>query len=300
MCAAQELPEARTQRTSVWLPVCIGLMALYVPTCMSLYRFFWTTRDGSYGAVMLLLSLWLFWRARAVFRDVGPAASTAGGSLLILIGLLFYVVGRSQSFYQLEVCSAVPLLLGIGLVLLDGPGLLRLIFPILLLLFVIPVPGSIADELLLPLKELVSRIVDNLLHLAGYPIARNGVVLLIGPYSLLIADACSGLNSMVALSGIGLLYLYLAGHRTQTLNLALLASILPIALLANVLRVSALVLITFYFGDGAGASFHDAAGYLEILFAFGGFFALDSLLSRWLRGSDGPSADSRPGSVSSS
>jgi exosortase len=208
--------------------------------------------------------------------------SPAVGAALLVIGLALYVVGRSQSFYQFEVGSAIPVLLGIGCLLLDRPSLRQVVFPVMLILFVIPVPGSIADELLLPLKELVSRIVDNLLHLAGYPIARNGVVLLIGPYSLLIADACSGLNSMIALSGIGLLYLYIGGHRKKSLHIVLLASILPIALLANILRVLALVLITFYFGDDAGASFHDAASYLEILFAFGGFFTLDSLLSRVL------------------
>jgi exosortase len=267
---------------SAWIPICIGLGALYVPTAVSLVGIFWTTRDGSYGAVMLLLIGWLFLRARGAFHGMGPAAGPAVGAVLVGLGLALYVVGRSQSFYQLEVGSAIPLLLGIGCLLLDRKSLRQLLFPVLLILFVIPVPGSIADELLLPLKELVSRIVDNLLHLAGYPIARNGVVLLIGPYSLLIADACSGLNSMVALSGIGLLYLYVGGQRARSLHIALLASILPIALLANILRVLALVLITFYFGDAAGTSFHDAASYLEILFAFGGFFALDSLLSRVL------------------
>jgi exosortase len=148
---------------------------------------------------------------------------------------------------------------------------------------VIPVPGSLADELLLPLKELVSRIVDDALFFAGYPIARNGVVLMIGPYSLLIADACSGLNSMIALSGIGLLYIHLAKATSRAQTIVLLASIFPIALLANIIRVLALVLITYYAGDGAGAAFHDGAGYLEIIFAFGAFLALDHVLNLGLK-----------------
>ena len=103
-------------------------------------------------------------------------------------------------------------------------------------------------------------------------------VLTIGAYSLLIADACSGLNSMVALSGIGLLYVYLAGHASRAHNIALLLSILPIAFLANIIRVALLVLITYYGGESSGKAFHDHAGVLEVALAFGGFFAFDHLL----------------------
>ncbi len=122
-------------------------------------------------------------------------------------------------------------------------------------MFVIPVPGTLLDQLLLPLKQLVSAIVDNGLHAVGYPIARNGVVLMIGQYDLLIADACSGLNSMVALSGMGLIYTYMVG-RARWHNASLLLAVLPIAFAANVIRVMTLLLITFYFGDGAGRAFH--------------------------------------------
>ena len=134
------------------------------------------------------------------------------------------------------------------------------------------------DQVLLPLKGWVSATVDTTLHLLGYPIARDGVVLTIGAYSLLIADACSGLNSMVALSGIGLLYVYLAGHTSRAHNITLLLSILPIAFLANIIRVALLVLITYYRGESSGKAFHDHAGVLEVALAFGGLFAFDHLL----------------------
>src|SRR5262249_51966070 len=143
---------------------------------------------------------------------------------------------------------------------------------------VVPIPGSILDQLLLPLKEWVSSTVDAVLHGFGYPIARNGVLLMIGPYSLLIADACSGLNSMVALTGIGLLYVYLAGHSRRWITVALLLSVLPIAFLANIIRVAALVLITYYGGEASGRAFHDQASFVEIGLAFGAFFALEQLI----------------------
>jgi exosortase/archaeosortase family protein len=89
---------------------------------------------------------------------------------------------------------------------------------------------------------------------------------------------------MVALAGVGLVYVYLAGHRSRLRNAALLASILPIAFAANIVRVLLLVLITYYGGEAAGQTFHDHAGLLEVLLAFGGFFVFDRLLGfapRW-------------------
>ena len=269
---------AGTQLPSNWIPVCVGLLWLYLPTYYDLYRVFWVTREGAYSPVMLAFIAWLVWRARDAFSLPRPTPPPVLGVAAFVFGLLAYILGRSQSFYNLEVGSQLPLLFGLVYLMLGRPGLQRLWFPIILLVFVVPIPGSLLDQILLPLKELVSRIVDTSLYAAGYPIARNGVVLMIGPYSLLIADACSGLNSIVAISGIGLIYVYLAGHSSRWVNGVLLFSVVPIAFLANIIRVMALVLVTFYFGDGAGSSFHDQAGYLEIAVAFGSFFLLDAAL----------------------
>jgi hypothetical protein len=74
--------------------------------------------------------------------------------------------------------------------------------------------GATLDVVLIPLKYYVSYIVEELLYMAGYPIARAGVVLNIGSYQLLIANACSGLNSMIALTSIGLLYVYLSSRNS--------------------------------------------------------------------------------------
>jgi exosortase/archaeosortase family protein len=81
---------------------------------------------------------------------------------------------------------------------------------------------------------------------------------------------------------VGLLYVYLSRRNSVTHSALLLVFTLPIALLANILRVLTLVLVTYYFGDAAGHGFHDYAGYAEIAFAFGAFFVLDALLDRIL------------------
>jgi exosortase B len=268
----------RPART-VWA-VLIGLLALYGPTYFDLYETFWSTGRSVQGPVILGWVAWLLWRERAAL----PLQSTCGRSPaavgLFVFGLLCYALGRSQALVQLEIGSQIPVLIGLGWMLLGRRALRTLAFPIAFTVFVIPVPGTMLDQLLLPLKQLVSAIVDNGLHAVGYPIARNGVVLMIGQYDLLIADACSGLNSMVALSGLGLIYTYVVG-RARWHNVLLLLSVLPVAFAANVIRVMTLLLITYYFGDEAGRAFHSSAAWLEILLAFVGFFAVDNLLG-WL------------------
>jgi exosortase len=147
--------------------------------------------------------------------------------------------------------------------------------------FLIPLPGALVDWLTLPLKESVSAVVDEVLYRAGYPVARSGVVLTIGSYQMLIADACAGLNSMYTLSALCLFYIYLRQYSSRTRNGLLLLAVLPIAFLANIARVLALLLITYYFGDAAGRSFlHDFAGFAELIVALFALFMIDAAVGR--------------------
>ena len=268
----------------LWLPIAAGLALLFVPTYIDIAKGFWAFERGSQGPIILLIVAWLFWRQRGdLLNPPESARAPVWGWSLVTLGLLFYVLGRSQEFIQLEAGAQLPLLAGIVLLMCGTQALRKLWFPILFLGFLVPLPGSLLDAMLLPLKFLVSVVVEDILYRLDYPVARSGVVLMIGSFRLLIADACSGLNSMVALTGIGLLYVYIAGHASRVHNVLLLLSILPIAFIANILRVLILMLVTYYYGDAAGRAFHDQAGYLEIVFAFGGFFALDALLSLFFR-----------------
>jgi exosortase len=255
---------------------------MYVPMYVDIYRLFWRGSRDAIAQFMLPVVAWLLYRDRVQLlsnaaKDNSERRPFVGFGLLT-IGLMVYVAGRSQFAFQLQSVSQIPVLYGLAFLLLNAAGRRHLWFPVGLLLFLIPVPGSVLDELLAPLKQMVSELVTWFLYSMGYPVARDGVVLTIGNYELLVADACSGLNSMVALTGVGLLYVYLARNASRGWNATLLLSILPIAFAANVLRVLALVLITYYAGDKAGRAFHGRAGYIEIATVFGCFFGLDGLL----------------------
>jgi exosortase B len=277
---AGEQPVSQLSLRNAWW-VLPGLLALYVPTYFDLYETFWRSGRAVQGPVILAWIGWLVWRDRERLEVQAQPPFSAAAAALFGFGLLCYASGRSQSFFQLEIGSQIPLLAGVVWLTLGRDALRRLAVPIAFTIFLVPVPGTLLDQLLLPLKQWVSAIADNGLHALGYPIARNGVVLMIGRYDLLIADACSGLNSMVALSGLGLIYAYIAGRRSRGHNAFLLLSVLPVAFVANVIRVIALLLITYYYGDTAGRAFHSSAAWLEIALAFSGFFAVDRLLG-WI------------------
>ena len=265
-----------------WVPIVLGLVVMYVPTYINMWKYFWIREDNAHGPLIVAVVAWLIWRRREVLLEAPQQVKPLLGGMLIALGLVLYVIGRSQEFAQPDAFSQIPLLLGLVLALQGKRAFRALVFPICFLTLSVSLPGAMLDVVLIPLKHYVSSIVEEILYLGGYPIARSGVVLNIGPYQLLIADACSGLNSMIALTCVGLLYVYLSKRNSIAHSAILLAFTIPIAFVANVLRVLTLVLITYHFGDAAGHSFHDYAGYAEIAFAFGAFFVLDSLLIRFL------------------
>jgi exosortase B len=265
---------------AVWWPVLLGLAVLFLPLYYDLAKGPWQSEDYAHGPIVLAVSAYLIWRARHVLLDAASARPRPilGWSVLVF-GLLLYALGRSQHIFLLEVGSQLPILLGLLLVTLGMRAVRALWFPLFFLLFTVPLPGFVVDATTGPLKQHISEIAEHVLYAVGYPIARSGVVLQVGPYQLLVADACSGLHSMFSLSGMGFLYLYLMQHTSRARNVLMIASILPIAFFANVLRVMILVLVTYHFGDEAGqGAFHGAAGVLLFVFGLLLLFALDALL----------------------
>ena len=264
-----------------WWPVIIGLLVLYVPTYWMLAHGIWNEEDHAHGPIVLVVALFLIWQQRAVFTSAGAPSrgEIVIGWVVLFFGLLAYALGRSQEVMLLEVGSQVPVILGALLITLGAKSVRALWFALFFLLFMIPLPGFIVDTATGPLKQYISVIAEQVLYVAGYPIARSGVTLTVGPYQLLVADACSGLHSMFSLSAMGLLYLYLMQHSSVARNLIIMAAILPIAFVANVVRVMVLVLVTYHMGNEAGQGFlHGFAGIMLFILGLLFLFALDWVL----------------------
>ncbi|MES1980901.1 MAG: exosortase B [Pseudomonadota bacterium] len=267
-----------------WLILFAGLCAVYVPSFVGLFNGIWSTDRQAHGPIMLGVALWLlYFKARSLAHaGIRIAPAHAAGWPVLICGLLFYVLGRSQSFIFFEVASLIPVLLGVVLIFFGRDAAKRLWFVFFFLLFVIPLPGSVVDAMTQPMKILVSYLAEHVLYWLGYPVARAGVVISIGPYQLLVADACAGLNSLFTLEALGLLYMNVVRHESVFRNAALALLIIPISLASNVTRVMVLSLITYHLGDAAGRSFlHGFSGMALFLTALLLIMGTDSLLRKF-------------------
>ncbi|MGK5059210.1 exosortase B [Janthinobacterium lividum] len=266
-----------------WLPVVVGFAVLYVPSFYNLFTGIWMTEEQAHGPIILLLAFWLIWRQREQILAVAQFnRAPLFGWLLFVAGLLIYIAGRSQQILAFEIGSFVMLTAAI-LVLKLGTEALRVAwFPFFFMLFMIPLPSSVVSALTLPMKMAVSYVCEHILFWFGYPIARTGVILQIGQYQLLVADACAGLQTLLTLEALGLFYLNLVRHTSAIRNIGLAILIIPISFTANVTRVVTLTLVTYYFGDAAGQGFlHGFAGMVLFISALVLILSLDSLL-QWL------------------
>ncbi len=269
---------------------------MYLPVYWQAANGLWQTDENAHGALILAVLLWLFWGVRHEVASVPAVAAPLWGWPCFLLGLLIYFVGRVSNLPLLEFASQ-PFVVAGALLLMKGRRAVALVwFPLFYFIFMIPLPASLIDLITGPLKQWISFIVVEFLYDLGYPISRNGVVITIGQYQMLVADACSGLHSMYSLSALGTLFMYLIGGRNKLQNLIMLMSILPIAFIANLVRVVALVLITYHLGDEAGQGFlHGAAGIVLMLVALMLFFGLDRLLKRWPAQAAAASPEAAPG-----
>jgi len=252
--------------------IAVSFLLAYAPTYVTLARGPWQTEQEGHGPLIMLAAAWLAWQQRDKLASIAFKPALASGWAILLASLAVMVLTRSQNILMIEVATQIPVLLGC-LLLIGGWPLARLFaFPLAFLVFAVPPPGWLLDSFTVPLKAWISDIVTNFLYALDYPVAQNGVMIMIGPYQLMVKDACSGMNSIFALSAIGI-----RGHWLR--GAALVLSIIPITIIANFCRVLTLVLAAYYFGvDNIEGLFHDMTGIALFIFALVLFFVLDGVL----------------------
>ena len=257
----------------------LGFAALYAPSYVELARRVWPTDEQGHGPIILALGLWLLYGLRHEVAALPVQPSKGPGTALVVLGVLMYVLGRTQAMLVLEMLSQHFVVIGLILLFLGRRALRVMWFPLFFLLFMVPLPGSLVASITAPLKTAVSAVAAQLLHSLGYPVARAGVMLSVGQYQLLVADACAGLNSMFTLEALGLLYMNLMRYTSVARNVLLAVLIIPISFAANIVRVMILVLVTYHFGDAAGQGFvHGFAGMVLFIVGLTMILATDKLL----------------------
>ncbi|MDQ2779689.1 MAG: exosortase B [Pseudomonadota bacterium] len=260
-----------------------GFLLLLLPTVVTLWHQVWQTDEQGHGPIIGAVSLWLMWQRRASVINAPYKPATVLGATMFVLAMASYALGRSQQIIQGEVVGLIFAVVAMLLLLRGVQGLRAVAFPLFFLIFLVPLPGVLVQAMTIPLKTAVSYVAEWLMYHAGYPIGRTGVILSIGPYQLLVADACAGLNSLFTLEALGLLYLNLLGYTSKTRNLILAILVVPISFIANVIRVIILILVTYHFGDEAGQGFvHTFAGMVLFGVGLAMMLIVDSVVGRIL------------------
>ena len=262
-----------------WLLV-LGLLSVSIPTAIRLGRDVWSTEQGAHGPIVLASGVWLLARMWPEIR----AKASRGNMNVALIGLscsaLLYIFGRMLGVIGIETFALASILLMLLYASVGARALKFAWFPILYLGFLIPLPDTLVALITGPLKLAISEAAAALLQTLDYPVASTGVTLQIAQYELLVAAACSGLNAVISLTAIGLFYVYLLHHSSWRYAALLLLFVIPAAVFANFIRVVALILVTYHFGDAAAQGFlHGAAGMATFVAALLFIFGIDALLT---------------------
>lgn len=263
-------------RPGVLLVVAAACLAL--PTLYDVARDSWSTDQGAHGPIVLVTGIWLL--VRELRSAPVPLAPGNGWltAVLIVPGLLLFTAARISGIIEVEGFAMYACLILLTYCLWGSVVIKRAWFPLLYLLFIFPPPDTVFALLTQPLKILISQKAVAILYALNYPIAGSGVTIQIGQYQMLVAAACAGLNSLLSLTALGLFYTYIRHRSNFAYMVLLVCSILPIAIIANLVRVMLLLLITYHFGEAAGQGFfHEFAGLIMFATALLGIFLVDWL-----------------------
>ena len=269
-------PVLKRQPRLALIALLIGAAAMAVPTMLFVARESWSTEQGAHGPIVLFTGLWLLFRLWPTARVRADPPRPLLVALALAVLLPAFVLARITQIVEIEGYLMYAVLLAALWSAIGTAGMKVLWFPLFYLAFIFPPPETLVAAATLPMKMELSRIAVWLLALFGYPIGGQGVSIYIGQYELLVAAACSGLNSIVALSAISLFYIYMR-HKAEWRYAALLVLfIVPVALLANFVRVLILILLTYHAGEASAQGFlHNFAGLVMFGAALLAIFAID-------------------------
>lgn len=267
-------------------PLIAAVLLIGIPTIITLAQQSWTTEAGSHGPIVIATGAWLIWHQGLLRSPVIPGPRQSWLTFLLLgFALASWIFGRAYDLLLLEGSGLYGAFMAMVALRVGWRRIFSNLFPFTYLAFLIPIPGWVLDYVTAPLQQLVSISASSLLSILGYPVFREGVVITVAQYQLLVEEACAGMNSLMGLMSVSMFYIYLL-HRASLRHAVLLAlCIIPIAVVVNIIRVSILILLTYHFGDAVAQGFmHATTGMLLFAVALSLMVLTDKLL-RMLLGS---------------
>ena len=276
------LRKPRVSRGWYLLPFVV-LVVVYLPTLYDLARDWAVDPNYSHGFIVPLISLYLLWTARRDGDEIALRRSNAG-LVVVLLGLLLFVAGTAAAEYFTARLSFVITLFGLTWYLFGDELIKRGWFAFFFLCFMVPIPYVVYYALSFPLQLLATRITVGLLNAIGMGVIQQGnMIHLEGGHALEVAEACSGMRSLVALLALGALYAYWS-QRSAIGKLLVFASTIPISVIANVVRVFVTSLLVATVTDKVTEEpLHSIMGLSVFVVAFICLFVVNLILKRLLR-----------------
>jgi exosortase len=269
----------------------LGICLIVVPAMAAISKYSWSTESGAHGPIVLSMGMWLLVRRWPAVKDVAKPEKIIWILPIFLIFSTIYYFSRIFNITEINGYAMYGMLVTILASFIGFRGIYKLSFPIIYLIFGFPVPDTIITALTQPLKLYISQFSVYLLYFFGYPVAGTGVTIQVGQYQLLVAAACSGLNSIVSLSAISIFYVYMRHRADWQYLMLMMIAVLPVAIFANFVRVILLILLTYHAGEAtAQGFFHDFSGLSLFVIAVLTIFAIDSVAQPiWTRMREGKS-----------
>ena len=241
------------------LVAAIGVV--YGGVVAGLWTDWWHDENYAHGVLVVPAACWLIWNRRTALAAM-PRTPSAGGAVIVALSLGLFLVGQAAVEFFLTRVSLVGVLAGTVVQLLGWRQLRALRVPLLLLILAIPLPALIFNQLAFPLQLLASRIGVAMLSWIGIPVVREGNVILLQSATLEVAEACSGVRSLISMLTLALLYGSLTAQRPGV-RVAMMAAAVPVVLLANGMRVAGAGIAAHVYGAGAASGFlHAFSGWI--------------------------------------
>jgi exosortase len=258
-----------------------ALVLLYAGAVAGLARQWTSSPDASYGFILLVVAIAIAWQRRRQFASaIDPRASSRGGLAVLTIGLLVYLTGLLGADVYLTRASLVGVLAG-ALWFLFGARAARIMAaPFVFLLLAIPLPSILVNGVTLPLQFVASYVAESALALTGVPVYREGNVLMLPSTTLEVAEACSGLRSLVSLAAVGAVLAW-AAERSAFRRALLVLLTIPIAIAMNGLRIAATGLACEAWGSHVASSgWHTFTGWITFVVSTAALVQAQRMLGR--------------------
>lgn len=253
------------------------LIAAYFPILAKLVAQWSTDEDFTHGFLVPVVALYLVWQRREEILRIERRPAWWGAGLLVWAVLQAFVGMLGAELFLQR--SAFLISLAGMLLVMGGTKLFRaLLFPLLLLPFMIPIPSVIYNQITFPLQLFASRVAEWALDLMGIPVLRDGNILELASQQLSVAEACSGIRSLLALSFMSLVYAYFFDRKVWMRWVLLIATV-PIAIIANAGRVTLTGYLSEIDTDLARGTFHEMEGWVIFVIAFLMLIAVHGLIN---------------------